>query len=50
MSRLLKSVLRLSIHLRSTGRPATGGAVGNSSLREDGTYRLREDGSQILRE
>lgn len=50
MSRLLRSVLRLSIHLRSAGRPATGGAVGNSLNREDGSYVLREDGSQVLRE
>ena len=50
MGRLIRSVLTHSILLRSTGRPATGGAVGNSVLREDGTYVLREDGSQILRE
>lgn len=48
MSRLLRSVLTMSILLRSTGR--TAGATGNSVLREDGSYVLREDGSQILRE
>lgn len=51
MSRLLRSVLGLSIHLRSVGRVvAAGGAVGNSLLREDGAYLLREDGGQIVRE
>lgn len=49
MSRLILSVLRMSIHLRSAGRLATG-AVGNSVLREDGSAVLREDGSLVLRE
>ena len=50
MSRLLNSVLYLSILLRPAGRPLVGGTVGNSVIREDGTLVLREDGSQILRE
>jgi hypothetical protein len=50
MGRLLRSVLTHSILLRPAGRPPTGGAVGNSVLREDGSYVLREDGGQVLRE
>jgi len=50
VGRLIRSVLIHSILLRPAGRPPTGGAVGNSVLREDGTFVLREDSSQILRE
>ena len=50
MGRLIRSVLTHSILLRSVGRVVAGGGVGNSLLREDGSYILREDGSQILRE